>query len=383
MAAHGTSNRDTNLAHVEGWNVDRLHQARALVVGAGALGNEVIKNLGLLGIGQVTIVDFDKVEPHNLTRSILFRAEDTGLPKAEVAARALKELNPEIRVEAIVGDVMCDLGWGKLSEQDLIFGCVDNRLARLWINRMAFRVGKGWISGGILNHSGQVVLYHPGEACYECGLTKAGWEDIQARMGCADMAQRYFNAGIQPTTPLAASIIGGFMVQEGLKFYFGQHKHRLQGEMWSFEGLTHHAAVYELKPPGKDCDSHFEFPEVVEVAGLSSTSSLNEALDLLTKTFGEEVAIELDHAIALEIGTFISKEKYSVVIPVVHLSESIVAPYRKISGEGVGVLPGSLIVRLDRKFPFQQKNLKELGIPDSHIIKIAFSNRKAYVLLAC
>src|SRR5437588_11469685 len=69
------------------WRQDRLAAARILVVGAGALGNEVLKNLALLGVGTVYVIDRDVVETSNLSRSVLFRAEDGGRPKAEGAAR--------------------------------------------------------------------------------------------------------------------------------------------------------------------------------------------------------------------------------------------------------------------------------------------------------
>ncbi|MDE2507058.1 MAG: ThiF family adenylyltransferase, partial [Planctomycetota bacterium] len=68
------------------WRQDRLAASRVLVVGAGALGNEALKNLALVGVGAIHIVDFDVVEPSNLARSVFFRAADAGRPKAEVAA---------------------------------------------------------------------------------------------------------------------------------------------------------------------------------------------------------------------------------------------------------------------------------------------------------
>ena len=80
------------------WRQERLAAARVLVVGAGALGNEVLKNLALLGVGTVYVIDLDDVEPSNLSRSVLFRAEDGGRPKAEVAAQRAGEINPEVDV---------------------------------------------------------------------------------------------------------------------------------------------------------------------------------------------------------------------------------------------------------------------------------------------
>src|SRR5947209_10671168 len=73
------------------WDQQRLAAARALVIGAGALGNEILKNLALLGVGNVFVADLDRVENANLSRSVLFREEDCGQPKAEVAARRVRE----------------------------------------------------------------------------------------------------------------------------------------------------------------------------------------------------------------------------------------------------------------------------------------------------
>lgn len=70
---------------IDWWDQTRLKAANVSVAGAGALGNEVLKNLGLVGVGNITIIDFDTVSITNLTRSVLFRESDVGLPKVEVA----------------------------------------------------------------------------------------------------------------------------------------------------------------------------------------------------------------------------------------------------------------------------------------------------------
>jgi molybdopterin/thiamine biosynthesis adenylyltransferase len=204
------SRGDEIFSRVHGWEAGRLGQAHILVVGAGALGNEVLKNLALLGIGRISILDFDQVEPHNLSRSVLYRAEDArlGRAKAQAAAQAILALHPEVQVQIFCGDVGSDLGLGLLRQVDVVIGCVDNRLARLYLNRLCWRAGVPWVDGGILQLSGQATAYVPGHSCYECQLSTAEWTDIRARMGCADMAERYAQAGMQVTTPLAAALIG-------------------------------------------------------------------------------------------------------------------------------------------------------------------------------
>ena len=85
---------------------DRVKSARVLVAGCGALGNEVVKNLALFGIGHIYVVDFDKIELSNLTRSVLFREEDAynRSYKADIVALRAREINPQIEVTPIVGN---------------------------------------------------------------------------------------------------------------------------------------------------------------------------------------------------------------------------------------------------------------------------------------
>ena len=82
--------RYSRLKLIGWWDQQRLASARVLVVGAGALGNEVLKNLALVGIGHITLIDFDTIENSNLSRSVLFRAADSGKPKATVAAAMIR-----------------------------------------------------------------------------------------------------------------------------------------------------------------------------------------------------------------------------------------------------------------------------------------------------
>src|ERR1700722_12037276 len=78
------------------WNQDRLASAKVLVIGAGALGNEIVKNLALLGVGHVFIADMDRIENSNLSRAVLFRGSDNGSFKAETAARAARDIYPDM-----------------------------------------------------------------------------------------------------------------------------------------------------------------------------------------------------------------------------------------------------------------------------------------------
>src|SRR5262245_43211228 len=141
--------RYSRLRLISWWKQEKLQAAKVMVVGAGALGNEVLKNLALLGVGQVFIVDSDAVEASNLTRSVLFRAKDAGRAKAECAAERVKEINPDVKTVALRGNVITDVGLGVFADMDVVIGCLDNREARLWINRQCWKTGRAWVDGAI------------------------------------------------------------------------------------------------------------------------------------------------------------------------------------------------------------------------------------------
>ena len=112
MASEQTRNDPESL--LSWMRAERVAAARIMVVGCGALGNEVLKNLALLGVGHLTLVDFDRVEPRNLSRSILFTEQDamTQRPKVETAAERIREISPQTEVETINGDIAYDVGLG-------------------------------------------------------------------------------------------------------------------------------------------------------------------------------------------------------------------------------------------------------------------------------
>src|SRR5436853_126669 len=81
-AAGAEEDRFHRFRLISWWDQAKLANAKVLVVGAGALGNEIVKNLALLGVGNLLIADLDKIENSNLSRSVLYRASDNGTHKA-------------------------------------------------------------------------------------------------------------------------------------------------------------------------------------------------------------------------------------------------------------------------------------------------------------
>ena len=129
---------------IEWWSQERLKNARILVVGAGAIGNETLKNLALLGIGNILVCDMDTISVSNLSRTVLFRKEDAGKKKAQTAALRTKEMSLEATccVDFFDGDIVWELGTGVFRRFDIILGCLDNVETRFALNRNCRLVSK-------------------------------------------------------------------------------------------------------------------------------------------------------------------------------------------------------------------------------------------------
>src|ERR1051325_3195093 len=214
--------RFARLEAIEWWDQALLARSKILVIGAGALGNEVLKNLALLGIGNVVIADMDHVELSNLSRSVLFPQSDENKPKAECAAAAARQIFPDIKIKALTGNVLADLGLGYVRWADIVIGALDNREARVFVNSACARVGRPWIDGGIEFFNGIVRGFAPpATACYECTMSSVDWDLINKRRSCSLLARRALAQRGTPTTPTTASIIGAIQATEQIKYLNG------------------------------------------------------------------------------------------------------------------------------------------------------------------
>lgn len=293
-----------SLKLIDWFDIKRVQSARMMIVGAGAIGNEVLKNLALLGIGNLYIVDRDKIEMSNLSRSVLYRATDRDQLKATTAARAVRELNPDVQVFPLNGDIRFDLGLGLLRRMDVVIGCLDNRVARLKINGNCFKVGRPWIDAGIGQLNGQVRVFHPSEgACYECTFTKEDYR--QVAFPCEELAGMYASQGKIPTTPTIASIVAGVQVQESLKLLdLERWQGRvLTGRQFVFNGTVGDVSI-SLLPRRQDCPAHVTVceDEIVELTGASAArTTVAELLGMVREQLGDSAVIELNFELAISI----------------------------------------------------------------------------------
>ncbi len=269
-----------------------------LVVGAGALGNEVLKNLALLGLGNVFVIDLDTVEPSNLSRSVLFRAVDGGLPKAEVAARRAREINPDVTIVPMRGDVITDLGLGLFADMDVVIGCLDNREARLWVNRQCWKVGTPWVDAGIQEIQGVVkVFVPPDSACYECAMTERDYQLLNLRYSCPLLRREDILEGKVPTAPTIASMMAALEVQEALKLIHGLPV--AAGSAMVFNGVANQ--FYTTKLPFRDdCLSHETYPEPIAVP-LGNADPVAALFEQARETLSGPLTLALDRDLVVAI----------------------------------------------------------------------------------
>ena len=365
---------------------EQVAQAHIMVVGCGALGNEVLKHLALLGVRHLVIVDFDSVERDNLSRSVLFTREDAeaGRRKVDAAADRLKQMNPDMEIRTIFGDIAYDVGLGLIRKMDVLISCVDNRWARYCINRLCMRAGIPWVDGGIDGLEGTARVFKPGENCYACNLGPEGLKDMARRMPCAGAIRRNIEAGKAPTTSIVASVIGAIEVQEAMKLIHPQELQRgemtsLCGKMFYYEGQHMTTKLVDFKAYDDDCTVHDRWEPIRESA-LTAQATVAEALQQLKAELqAEEVTIILTDDCFVDAVTRRDNDaRYEVMKP-----GRAVAAYIEQNSELSG-LPFSGLYQhewreIDQSFPYQHLTLTALGIPAQAVLQVSTEKGEYYM----
>jgi len=380
------------------FDIEKVSVATVMVVGAGALGNEVLKNLALLGVGNIIIVDFDRIEYSNLTRSILFRSNDAENQsyKSEVAASRVKEINPEIKVTWLNGDIEKEIGLGYFRKCDVILGCLDSVLARYYVNNYAFRFNKPWIDGGIKNLDGHSAVYMNGVTCYSCSLSEDAKQNMVIREGCADVVKESMSFGRVATTPISASIIGAIQVQEALKIIHGysngdnlgnyQMCKTLLGKSLYYEGMNMDAysiisdAYFDL------CPHHDAWDNVIEDQYVTTQTTIKELFIYFEKTYKEKIEnIYLRNPFVSHILIRPNDRKYEAMIPESEVERYILKENIEVGPEETAFKlpsPSGGYSYIDKSFKWKGLTLEELGVPKFDVLNIETDSKDFYMELS-
>jgi len=138
----------------------KLKEAKVLVIGAGGLGSPILTYLATSGIGHLGVVDFDRVEIHNLHRQILFTEDDLGQYKVDCAAKRIQQLNPHLAFYPYQVRLTADNSEALFSSFDYIVDGTDNFETRYLVNDTCLKLGKPLIYGTILNFQGQLAVFN-------------------------------------------------------------------------------------------------------------------------------------------------------------------------------------------------------------------------------
>ncbi|XP_043195202.1 SUMO-activating enzyme subunit 2-like isoform X1 [Amphibalanus amphitrite] len=144
--------------------------AKLLLVGAGGIGCEVLKNLVLSGFKNIEVIDLDTIDVSNLNRQFLFQRQHVGKSKAKVACEAALGFNPSVTLKAHHDSIMSqEYGVNFFKGFTLVLNALDNRAARNHVNRMCLAAQVPLVESGTAGYLGQVTVIKRGVTeCYEC-----------------------------------------------------------------------------------------------------------------------------------------------------------------------------------------------------------------------
>ncbi len=149
---------------ITGWDQNKIIDATVMIIGVGATGNEVVKNLVLTGVGKLILIDYDFINISNLNRCVLFdrkSAQDKDY-KVDAIKKVCEELNPDIEIIGIKKDLK-DIDKNLYKKADVVCSCLDNIEARLEANNYSYYNGVPFIDSGIEQFFGSVQAVYSGE----------------------------------------------------------------------------------------------------------------------------------------------------------------------------------------------------------------------------
>jgi adenylyltransferase/sulfurtransferase len=188
----------------------RLAAGKVLLVGIGGTGGAIAELLVRAGIGKLTLLDRDVVEPSNLHRQTLFFEKDVGAPKAYVAPERLRDMNSEVEVVGLAEDFSPANAETLVGAADLVMDGTDNLESRFIINDACVKLGRPWIYVGAVGTYGMRAFIRPGAgACLRCFIPNA--PEAGALPTCA-------TSGVLNTIPM---IMGSLAATDAIKHFAG------------------------------------------------------------------------------------------------------------------------------------------------------------------
>ena len=272
---------------------EKIRTAKILVVGAGAGGNELLKNLALMGFGHFTIIDYDAVEISNLSRTTLFSKEDVGKSKSSAAAAALNKLclheSPTI---SFVNEKVQEVGKQVFLENDIVVSCVDTNNGRAYLSDWSVRLRKPFFEMGFDRFVVQIGFFPNQNVNDACLREIIGFGDFSGRrQSCSRLKISDTELQHIPTIQVSSALAGALIATEIILFLQGRSQ--LGNKMLQYSAEYHRCSVFDV-PRSDQCPRHQENELWFVESDLDSSARIRELLEHTQKLVGEEVFLRLD-----------------------------------------------------------------------------------------
>jgi len=217
---------------------EKLASAKVLVIGAGGLGCPVLQYLTAAGVGNIGIVDDDRVSPSNLHRQILYTTNDIAKLKTEAAFERLNAMNPEVKIDMISERITIKNAVQILSDYNMIIDCTDNFPTRYLLDDACRILKKPLIFGAIYQYEGQVAVFNVPDK--EGSATH--YRNLFPQPPKPDEVPDCNDAGVLGVLP---GIIGTILATEAIKLITGIGE-PLINRLMTINVLDYQTAIFEI-----------------------------------------------------------------------------------------------------------------------------------------
>ena len=290
-----------------GYNPELLANARVSVIGLGALGQNVVQNLALLGIGHLLLVDFDNFEAHNATRSPFYPSQreiaELGKGKAAVVAHQAALVSTAMDPEVYYSDHMVQvLGDGAIEWADVVVAAVDSINARAWLAERCRILGKPMVEGGFSGADFNISVFSPagGAVCYRCGHPEK-----DSSVSCTLYALEAEALGIVPAIQTSAAVVGGYQAEQTVQILHGLQERFGYRSYGNIRSLAVSTALLPVDPecPSSRYGRHHPLPVIGTLPETSTDDRLADLAARIEDQFGRATILLPEYAVITQYCT--------------------------------------------------------------------------------
>jgi len=302
--------RQLNLPDFTPEHQENLANSKVLIVGAGGLGSPLILYLAAAGIGQIGIIDYDKVEIHNLHRQILYSAEDVGKYKVDIALQKVIAINPKINCTVYKERLSTDNVVEIFKDFDIIADGTDNFPTRYLINDACVKFGKMNVFASVQRYEGQLAVFNYKN---EDGSFGPNYRDLFPTPPLEDAIPNCAEAGVLGPV---VGMIACMQAQEVIKIASGM-KSKLGNKMLTIDLTDYEMLPIKIKQRN---NHHYRFEQRDKI---------------ILEDYDDICKIEIDLSFELNSNELLDKIKQEENIKVIDIREPHECAMQSIGAENI------------------------------------------------